>query len=1086
MPQDNSANFVSATPEIYLDGVAYALIRHNGADWRLGSLSPLWREEIAALGADPAPDELRALAEKGIWLVRATPPPPLAVMCCGLGAQWPGMGRGLYDNFPAARMAMDELASLAEWNLLRMMDESGDEKINGIRWQIPWLFTLEYAQWAQLRSLGLCPDAICGHSIGELTALCLAGVYDSVGAWYLLNSRARYVEDIARKSHMRGGMLAISAEEAVIADTLAKCPALHMANRNTPRQFVLSGPRDILMDVRKHLRKSHIPAFMLNINLAFHNPAMRVLRDISVRRLNTLDMRPALIPMISCVTAGSYPQDKNEICEYIGDLDENTVDWPAAVNSLRNNYGIGVFLELGPQEVLCGLTRELAPDAICLGADRKDNEVAAMRSLCARLFSMGYLSWEAIQGRKTSESAPIPLIMNSADFEKKCAAHPEQWDKNEKAILQILSRESGMKIGEMRRGMDLRHDLGLRSSRFPVLVAAAEKELGRSIELENIFPLVTVGDLINFFLGIHNNKNGQNASRPETFSDVYIGERPIVPYCADHLGPGARWRRVAIDPAVPAMSFGKDDRVLICVFDKELLPGIWLPLAPLGMTLAVPSPLLEICAPLQRAGAKLVEFEFDPVGDSASLALDSFSKKHGAPTGIFFAPDALKINAGNGRANKLPPTRMAILEECARYARNGKMWLKVFQRWLVEKDDLAGGDCVAEYNTAIGHTPRVAGIDFHVTHWLDNNAGSCRPGDMLALDILYCPAPITLWKRLKEGECESLYKPSSSSFDQIFPDLQPPLPPQRGFFQYCWQISRFALPELSTYGPPDNPRLPLSVALCSMLNGVRNNMPWLDVLTISNLRIGDTLALPSGVTRECRVQTRNLFWVIQEKILTRLCAWNAEAREISENGRHRDTYVSLFDGESMLGKLPARLTPLWETDHAESAHRADNRLELFYNATDYGERWRLLKSFRAVSTDVDSAVNGKRRIYYEAGVRGQRELIAGMPDWEYKNFLPLFEAVFQGCVLAIVFGNGGNNPITAKSVAEDMGKWRCGALGLLRLAKEICLCPVENFSVELRESWRDDFVASFDAQVMTAAGECALTLLHLEFNKIEN
>lgn len=166
---------------VSLDGVRYGILDSGGTSWRLGTVNPLWMQHMPTVSR-PEDDELAALEKDGIFLSRRDAlTPHLAVMCCGQGMVWPGMGRELYDNFPAARDAMDRLAACANWDVLALMDEPDVETIGLTRWQQPYLFLLEFAQWSLYRSLGLKPSLICGHSLGELIALCFAGVYTPGG-----------------------------------------------------------------------------------------------------------------------------------------------------------------------------------------------------------------------------------------------------------------------------------------------------------------------------------------------------------------------------------------------------------------------------------------------------------------------------------------------------------------------------------------------------------------------------------------------------------------------------------------------------------------------------------------------------------------------------------------------------------------------------------------------------------------------------------------------------------------------------------------------------------------------------------------
>ena len=108
--------------EIACDGVRFADLPHGGSIWHAGSLVPAWRQELLALGARPDAAALDAMGQRGIWLQPQGDVPPLAVMCCGQGAVWPGMGRELYDHFPAARAAMDRIARAADWDVLALLE----------------------------------------------------------------------------------------------------------------------------------------------------------------------------------------------------------------------------------------------------------------------------------------------------------------------------------------------------------------------------------------------------------------------------------------------------------------------------------------------------------------------------------------------------------------------------------------------------------------------------------------------------------------------------------------------------------------------------------------------------------------------------------------------------------------------------------------------------------------------------------------------------------------------------------------------------------------------------------------------------
>lgn len=513
------------------DGVYYALFSYAGQLWRVGSLSSAW---MADIGSTLTPETVNAAREKSIWInpVAETDNAGLAVMCCGLGSAWPGMGRELYEYFPAARIAMDRIAALADWDILALLEQPDLEEISPTRWQIPYLFMLEYAQWQQLRTLGIMPTLLCGHSLGELIALCLAGVYSLESAWYLLDTRAEHMAELEAKGARQSGMLAVPADKTEIDAILAQWPDLRISNRNTERQFILSGLRSHLLQARKQLRHKRIPAIMLNMDLAFHNPAMRILRGMSLRRLNGLNMRPSFIPVFSCVDAKNYPDSGPAICKRIADLDENTVDWVNLVARIRTEYPEITFLELGPQETLCGITTELAPCLGCIPADRRGHEAFSMRAACARLFALGFLDFQRIAA---TQPVPENIVSQPAEMPQEKPAPALEGDAL--VVAGLLAEICHKAIEEIRPEQDLRQDLAIRSSQFPWLMLEAERRLGYPVILENLFRLVTVADLIQFICGSKAEKTP--AAKRETRQIWLKLRRPLSRYsfCDGQLAP---------------------------------------------------------------------------------------------------------------------------------------------------------------------------------------------------------------------------------------------------------------------------------------------------------------------------------------------------------------------------------------------------------------------------------------------------------------------------------------------------------------------------------------------------------------------
>lgn len=511
-PAHAASSAASTTPdfqgqESVVDGTRMITLPHQGQVWRVGSTTPAWMNEMAGLATEPSAADLNALGRRGVWLSPPVSAPNVAVMCCGQGSVWPGMGRALYDTFPAARQAMDRIAKVADWDILGLMDEPSLEKIILTRWQQPYLFLLEYAQAHYLTTLGLKPTVMSGHSLGELIALCLAGVYTPETAWTILDTRSRFMAQLEADATNETGMMSVHCSPEVLEATLQEWPGLHVSNYNSPMQVILSGSRELLQEVRRTLRKRRVPAVLLNVSLAFHHPHMRALRDESVTRLLKLDYHAPQLPMMSNITTGLYPGTREEIVNYIADLDENSVRWVECVRNMWNIYGIRHFVELGPGDTLCGLVSDIEQQAVCVPAGRKDKEVDAMRTAVARLYAMGHLPMRTGRGgtihTASAASTPpangtvsAPTALETAPPAAPTTAHRTGcYEAHIEKVMPIIAKATGYTYEELQADMDLRHDLSIRSSRFPLIMHEAEQQFHIKLRFEDMLGVATIRDL---------------------------------------------------------------------------------------------------------------------------------------------------------------------------------------------------------------------------------------------------------------------------------------------------------------------------------------------------------------------------------------------------------------------------------------------------------------------------------------------------------------------------------------------------------------------------------------------------------------
>ena len=222
------------------------------------------------------PMALSSLAQQGIFMGAEDPPaPPLAFVFPGQGTHYAGMGQDLYESFSVIKEWMDRAAAAADFDLLHLLFHDREENLQKTRWQQPALFVLEYAMARYLLSLGIRPVAMAGHSLGELTALCLAGVYSLEDGFRIVNKRALCMDKAAAMHVDPGVMAATDAPLELLNDLIqGQEEDVHISNINSPQpgrserqhrsgqEFWLQAERDGISD--------HASAGQHGLSLPYH------------------------------------------------------------------------------------------------------------------------------------------------------------------------------------------------------------------------------------------------------------------------------------------------------------------------------------------------------------------------------------------------------------------------------------------------------------------------------------------------------------------------------------------------------------------------------------------------------------------------------------------------------------------------------------------------------------------------------------------------------------------------------------------------------------------------------------------------
>ncbi|MFI7121146.1 SDR family oxidoreductase [Amycolatopsis sp. NPDC049868] len=315
---------------------------------------------LAVVASDVA--ELRDAAENGGGFVaKDTEAGAVAFLFPGQGSQRTGMLAELFVHFPELTDVLGLAPDVAATTFPpRAFTEDArtaqEEALKDTRVAQPALGLVESAVCRLLADLGVRPDLLAGHSYGELTALSVAGAFDTPTLVALSRARARSIAEVAGADP--GAMAAVKASREELAAALDH-PDVVLANHNAPGQTVLSGPTAAIEEAVRELRAQGIGAKRIPVACAFHSPLVAGASDVFAVDLDNAEIGEPGPPVWSNRTARPYGAGavRTELAAQIG----STVRF---VELIEDMYAAGArtFVEAGPGQVLSRLAKDILGD----------------------------------------------------------------------------------------------------------------------------------------------------------------------------------------------------------------------------------------------------------------------------------------------------------------------------------------------------------------------------------------------------------------------------------------------------------------------------------------------------------------------------------------------------------------------------------------------------------------------------------------------------------------------------------------------------------------------------------------------------
>lgn len=355
------ARHLKEHPETALADVEYTLaLGRKGFSKRSYIVAKDRNEALALLEQSPSQNPLHPLSP----VDKHQQKPPLAFMFPGQGTQSLDMGRGLYESSQKFRDTVDRCSEILRPLIAGDLREiiypgpngrrEAEERLEQTVFAQPALFVIQYAMVQVFLDLGLKPDALVGHSLGEITCATLSSVLSLEDALFLVAERGRLMQKMAP-----GSMLSVNLSHDDVLKLLDD--TISVAAINGPKQCVLSGSQSSLDRIRRDLEHKGIGCRSLKTSHGFHSPTVDSIRDDFLKACSKITFHPPRIPYVSTLTAAWITPGEAQNPSYWFQHMRQPVRFYDSVKALwaRDPY---LLIELGPRETASLLARKASTD----------------------------------------------------------------------------------------------------------------------------------------------------------------------------------------------------------------------------------------------------------------------------------------------------------------------------------------------------------------------------------------------------------------------------------------------------------------------------------------------------------------------------------------------------------------------------------------------------------------------------------------------------------------------------------------------------------------------------------------------------
>lgn len=295
----------------------------------------------------------------------------VAYLFPGQGSQHVGMGKDLYDNYPAAKKIYDKAATLLDFDIRKVCFEGPAEELTKTRFAQSAIFVTSMAALEVFihhpKYKLYQPKYAAGLSLGEATALTAAGAISFEEGLRFVRDRGQFMDDASVENP--GLMAAVLGMDLKIVEEVCQATGAEVGNLNAPGQIVISGFKKNVEEAIERLReKGARKVIPLDVSGAFHSKCMDSACVRIEKALQTVAIRPPSIEVVSNLTAGVENDPQKIKLNLVKQMNHRTL-WEDSIRFMLSK-GVRTFFEFAPGKVLKGLLKKIDPEAqvICLGS----------------------------------------------------------------------------------------------------------------------------------------------------------------------------------------------------------------------------------------------------------------------------------------------------------------------------------------------------------------------------------------------------------------------------------------------------------------------------------------------------------------------------------------------------------------------------------------------------------------------------------------------------------------------------------------------------------------------------------------------